>query len=172
LVTGGSLGALTLNESILGGLKDLEDAGIQVLWQAGKFYIEEYTPKTLAFKNVKILPFLDRMDYAYAAADVVVARAGALTISELCASAKAAILVPSPNVAEDHQTANAMSLVTKDAAILVKDIDAREQLVNTALELLKEEQRQAKLEEQIKTFALPDAAEHISAEALKLTNFK
>lgn len=172
LVTGGSLGAKTLNESMLQGLEALAKSDVQVLWQAGKFYIEEYSPKVAAFKNVKILAFLDRMDYAYAAADVVVGRAGALTISELCASGKATILVPSPNVAEDHQTSNAMSLVTKDAAILVKDVDARAQLVNRALELLADEVRQAKLEQQIKTLALPDAADRIAEEALKLTNLK
>jgi UDP-N-acetylglucosamine--N-acetylmuramyl-(pentapeptide) pyrophosphoryl-undecaprenol N-acetylglucosamine transferase len=168
LITGGSLGAKTLNESIAAGLQSLKDANIQVLWQVGKVYYETYAPKASGFDNVKVMSFIDRMDLAYAAADAVIARAGALTISELCVTGKATILVPSPNVAEDHQTANAMSLVNKEAAILVKDVEAKEKLVNTALNLLYDEVLRVKLEQQIKKLALPDAAERIAKECIKI----
>lgn len=167
-VTGGSLGARTLNESISAGLQALKDADVQVLWQVGKFYFEAYSPKAAGFDNVKVLAFVDRMDLAYAVADVVVARAGALTISELCVSGKATILVPSPNVAEDHQTSNAMSLVTKDAALLVKDVEAKEVLVQRALELLVDDAAKLKLEQNIKKLALPDAAKKIAEQVIKL----
>jgi UDP-N-acetylglucosamine--N-acetylmuramyl-(pentapeptide) pyrophosphoryl-undecaprenol N-acetylglucosamine transferase len=168
LVTGGSLGAKTINESIGNGLKELTDANVQVIWQVGKFYYETFLPKAAAMPAIKVLGFIDRMDLAYAAADLVIARAGALTISELCVCAKAAILIPSPNVAEDHQTANAMSLVKKDAAILVKDSEAREVLVNKALELLNDEDRINELETNIKKLAMPDASERLAEECLSL----
>jgi UDP-N-acetylglucosamine--N-acetylmuramyl-(pentapeptide) pyrophosphoryl-undecaprenol N-acetylglucosamine transferase len=168
LVTGGSLGAKTINESIGNGLKELTDANVQVIWQVGKFYYETFLPKAAALPAIKVLGFIDRMDLAYAAADLVIARAGALTISELCVCAKAAILIPSPNVAEDHQTANAMSLVKKDAAILVKDSEAREVLVNRALELLNDEDRINELEINIKKLAMPDASERLAEECLSL----
>jgi UDP-N-acetylglucosamine--N-acetylmuramyl-(pentapeptide) pyrophosphoryl-undecaprenol N-acetylglucosamine transferase len=168
LVTGGSLGAKTINESIGNGLKELTDANVQVIWQVGKFYFETFSPMSATLPAIKVLGFIDRMDLAYAAADLVIARAGALTISELCVCAKAAILIPSPNVAEDHQTANAMSLVKKDAAILVKDSEAREVLVNRALELLNDEDRINELEINIKKLAMPDASERLAEECLSL----
>ena len=168
LVTGGSLGAKTINESIGNSLGELNSANVQIIWQVGKFYFETFSPLAAAMPAVKVLGFIDRMDLAYAAADLVIARAGALTISELCTSGKAAILIPSPNVAEDHQTSNAMSLVKKDAAVLVKDSDAREILVKTALDLLKDEKRIQELEINIKKLAMPDASERIAKECLAL----
>lgn len=168
LVTGGSLGARTLNDSLANSLEAIREADIQLLWQAGKIYIEEFAPLAQKYPNIKVLPFLDRMDLAYAAADVVVARAGALTISELCQTGKAAILVPSPNVAEDHQTANAMSLANKQAALLVKDVDARQQLGKTAIELVQNEKEIQNLENNIKKLAKPHAAEEIAKAVLAL----
>ncbi len=167
-LTGGSLGARTLNESMALHLKSLVDAGIQVFWQAGKIYYEEFKPLAEKFEGVKITAFVDRMDLAYAMADLVVARAGALTISELCQTGKAAILVPSPNVAEDHQTANAMSLVEKDAAVLVKDQVARQELVPKALELFSDDVALSGLQHNIKKLALPNAADDIAKELLKI----
>src|SRR5476651_662076 len=138
-VTGASLGARTLNNAIMGGLDKLIAADVQVIWQTGKLYYqgiidklgEDYHP------NIKIMGFLERMDLAYAAADIIISRAGG-TISELCVVGKPAILVPSPNVAEDHQTKNALALIEKNAAIFVADRDAEEKLVDKALELLKD----------------------------------
>jgi UDP-N-acetylglucosamine--N-acetylmuramyl-(pentapeptide) pyrophosphoryl-undecaprenol N-acetylglucosamine transferase len=168
MVTGGSLGAKTINESIGNNLQQLADANVQIIWQVGKFYFETYSPMGAGMPAVKVLGFIDRMDLAYAASDLVIARAGALTISELCVSGKAAILIPSPNVAEDHQTANAMALVKKDAAVLVKDADARETLVAKALELLGNDDRRKELETNIKKLAMPDASERIAKECLAL----
>jgi UDP-N-acetylglucosamine--N-acetylmuramyl-(pentapeptide) pyrophosphoryl-undecaprenol N-acetylglucosamine transferase len=168
MVTGGSLGAKTINESIGNNLQQLAEANVQIIWQVGKFYFETYSPIAAGRPAVKVLGFIDRMDLAYAAADLVIARAGALTISELCASGKAAILIPSPNVAEDHQTANAISLVKKDAAVLVKDAEAREILIAKALDLLGDNDKIKELETNIKKLAMPDAAERIAKECLAL----
>ncbi len=172
LIIGGSNGARMINQSILGKLQDLVDAGVQVLWQTGKFYITEIKEKTKGFnlENIRIREFLKEMDLAYAVADVVLSRAGALSISELCLVGKPVIFVPSPNVAEDHQTKNANALVEKDAAILIKDKDARKELVTAALDLLKDSDRQATLSKNIKQLAKPNAAEEIAKEILKLVN--
>lgn len=168
VVVGGSLGARTLNDSMAAALPQLQSADIQVFWQAGKLYIEEFEPQAKGIENVKITAFIDRMDLAYAMADVVISRAGALTISELCLVGKPAILVPSPNVSEDHQTANAKALVEKNAAILVKDIDAKETMIDVALELLNDKNKMEKLSENIKSLGKPDAADTIAKEVLKL----
>jgi UDP-N-acetylglucosamine--N-acetylmuramyl-(pentapeptide) pyrophosphoryl-undecaprenol N-acetylglucosamine transferase len=133
LIFGGSLGAGTLNKAVKHNIKRLSELfDIQIIWQVGKYYYEDYKDTMEAkMDNVRLFPFIERMDLAYAAADLVVCRAGALTISELCLAAKPAILVPSPIVAEDHQTKNAMSLVTKDAAWLLKDHEVIEKLADT-----------------------------------------
>jgi len=167
---GGSLGARTINEAIAAQAELLEkQTDVQVLWQAGKLYIDEFAEKAAAkLPNVHILEFVDRMDLAYAVADVIVGRAGALTISELSIVGKPAILVPSPNVAEDHQTMNAMALVEKDAAILVKDSAASEELMPTALDLLENVEQQQVLSENIRQFAKSQAAQEIAAEVEKL----
>ena len=172
VVVGGSLGARTLNDSMAAALPQLQNTDIQVFWQAGKLYIEEFEPQVEGIDNVKITAFIDRMDLAYAMADVVIARAGALTISELCLVGKPTILVPSPNVSEDHQTANAKALVEKNAAILVKDIDAKETMIDVALELLSDQYKMEKLSENIKALAKPNAARRIVGEVFKLIQKK
>jgi UDP-N-acetylglucosamine--N-acetylmuramyl-(pentapeptide) pyrophosphoryl-undecaprenol N-acetylglucosamine transferase len=172
LIFGGSLGARTLNEAMAASA-DLLAANpeVQVLWQVGKLYYEQFhTCRTAQLPGVKAQTFIDRMDLAYAMADVVICRAGALTISELCLVGKPAILVPSPNVAEDHQTKNAMALVEKDAAVLIPDAESREHLIREALALLADESRRSQLRRHIRTLAKPEAARHIAEEVLKLAN--
>ena len=170
LVTGGSLGARTLNECMHDGLAKFAASGTQLLWQCGNYYYEslkESIGDSLP-AQVKLLPFLQRMDLAYAMADVIVARAGAGTIAELCVLGKPAILVPSPNVAEDHQTKNAQALVNKDAAILIADTEADAVLVDTALALLADEPRQSELATNMAKLAITDADEVIAQEVLQL----
>lgn len=170
LIIGGSLGARTINESILGGIDKLIDSGVQVIWQTGKAYYDVVYAQLnrIDKRGLRVFDFLKEMDLAYAAADVVISRSGALAVSELCIAHKAAILVPSPNVAEDHQTKNAMALVEKDAAVLVPDKDARAKLVDEALKLLFDENRANKLSENIALFARPSATEDIVNEIEKL----
>jgi UDP-N-acetylglucosamine--N-acetylmuramyl-(pentapeptide) pyrophosphoryl-undecaprenol N-acetylglucosamine transferase len=172
LIIGGSLGARTINESILGGIEKLIDAGVQVIWQTGKGYYASYKEQLEKYdlRKVRVIDFLRDMDMAYAAADVVISRAGAIAVSELCIAGKATILVPSPNVAEDHQTKNAMALVHKDAAVLVADKDAREQLVNTALGLLYNEVQLTRLRSNIHALARPNATADIVNEIEKLVS--
>ncbi|MBP9986775.1 MAG: undecaprenyldiphospho-muramoylpentapeptide beta-N-acetylglucosaminyltransferase [Bacteroidales bacterium] len=170
-VVGGSLGARTLNESVqLWIVEKAESAGFQVLWQSGKYYKEgiEKFLESHPCANVKNLTFVDRMGLAYAVADVIVSRAGAGTISELCVSGKATIFVPSPNVAEDHQRHNAMALVEKGAADIVLDSDAREKLMDKASALLANPEKIAQMEQAIIALARPDAADVIASEVLKL----
>ena len=170
LIVGGSLGAGTINQSLLAAVDRLEASGVQVLWQTGKFYyrhlMEQLQGKSL--KNVHVTEFIDRMDLAYAMADLVVSRAGASSISELCLLGKAVVLVPSPNVAEDHQTKNAQALERVDAAVMIRDWDAREQLVDTALSLLADSPRLETLRRNILTLAQPDSAARIADEVLAL----
>lgn len=170
LVVGGSLGARTVNESIISGLEKLASADVQVIWQTGKFYIENArkAAKPFASSNLLVTDFVARMDLAYSIADLVVSRAGASSISELCLLAKPVILVPSPNVAEDHQTQNALALVRKDAAVMIKDVEANEQLVDRALELIGNEAELQKLSDNILKLAEKDSADRIAAEILKL----
>ena len=145
--------------------------GIQVIWQCGKFYEYEYTAmETAKLPNVQCRAFIDRMDLLYAAADVVISRAGALSISELCLVGKPAILVPSPNVAEDHQTKNALALVEKGAARLVRDGDAGEKMLQDALLILESEALAFSLSESIRQLGRPNAAEAIAREAIKLVD--
>ena len=173
LITGGSLGAGTLNKAMLKSLDFFsrrED--VQVLWQCGSYYYENLK-KELEGKlpsNVKLLVFLKRMDLAYACADVVVARAGAGTISELCLLEKAALLIPSPNVAEDHQTKNAMALVNKEAAVLLKDAEAEEKLLDVLRGLLEDDARREALQRNIGKLAIRDSDEIIAKEILKIIN--
>lgn len=172
LVIGGSLGARTINESIDGGLELLTQNNIQLLWQTGKPYAEKAAESVKKFENNGIVtkPFISTMDLAYAAADVVVSRAGALSVSELCLTQKPSILVPSPNVSEDHQTKNAMALVNKNAAILVKDSESHQTLISTLLDLVKNESLQENLKNNIAKLAKPDAANVIAEEVIKLAN--
>ncbi len=169
---GGSLGARTLNESMFKNLQELIAADVQVIWQIGSFYYKEFEErlKGIDMKNVRHFEFLKEMDLAYAAADVVISRAGALSISEICITGKPAIFVPSPNVAEDHQTKNAMALVNEKAALLVKDKDALINLVPEALKLIYNENVKKTLTENIRRFARPFAAESIVQEIIKIAH--
>ncbi len=172
LVTGGSLGARTLNNSILGGMDKILEADVQVIWQTGKFYYKQIIEKLGRdyHPNIRIMEFINRMDLAYAAADVIISRAGAGTIAELCVIKKPVILVPSPNVAEDHQTKNALALVHDNAALFIPDRDAEAKLVDAALELLKDKDKQKTLSVNIGKLALPDADEVIAKEVMQITN--
>jgi len=171
LITGGSLGARTLNNSILAGLDKLIAADVQIIWQTGKFYYKQIVEKLGEdyHPDIKIREFLSRMDLAYAAADVIISRAGAGTIAELCMVKKPVILVPSPNVAEDHQTKNALALVHEKAAVFLADRDAEAKLVDRALELLNDREQQKKLGINIGEMAMPNADEVIARELLKIT---
>ena len=169
LIIGGSLGAGTINQSIIAHLEELAESGIQVIWQTGKNYFANCKAALRRdMNNIICTAFISQMPMAYAMADLVISRAGASSISELCLLGKPSILVPSPNVAEDHQTHNAMALVRKDAAILVKDINAKEQMVETALALIKDDEQLRVLHKNILTLALPDSARHIAEEVMKL----
>ncbi|MEO9872109.1 undecaprenyldiphospho-muramoylpentapeptide beta-N-acetylglucosaminyltransferase [Ekhidna sp.] len=169
LVIGGSLGARTLNESLLAGLEKLKKEGIQLIWQCGGFYHEEMLERSNTYDGKMILKdFIFQMDFAYACADVVVSRAGALSIAELMLTGKPAILVPSPNVAEDHQTINAMALVENNAAEMVKDTEAVETLIDEAISLLNDKNRKEKLSENIKAMAHENAATDIANEVISL----
>jgi UDP-N-acetylglucosamine--N-acetylmuramyl-(pentapeptide) pyrophosphoryl-undecaprenol N-acetylglucosamine transferase len=172
LVIGGSLGARTINESILAGIEKLIAAQIQVIWQTGKGYYELYKDKLKDYdlNKIRVKDFVKEMELAYAAADVVVSRSGALAVSELCIAKKPCILVPSPNVAEDHQTKNALALVKNDAAVMVKDKEAMERLVDEALKLIFDAKRSATLSNNIAAMAKPNATHDIVNEMEKLIN--
>ena len=173
LVVGGSLGAKGINEAMSEGLQQLADNNIQLVWQTGKPYFETAKQQTLTFesKNIKAVDFITRMDLAYAFADVVISRAGAGAISELCIVQKPSILVPLPTAAEDHQTKNAMSLVNKKAAILVKDTDAKKHLINEAIALINNQSLQQELSKNCGLLALPNSTSIIANEVLKLANY-
>lgn len=171
LIIGGSLGARTINEAVKAALPLLAKSDIHLVWQTGKVYFEKCKEAWIAAgspDNIECLDFLSDMPDRYANADLVISRAGASSISELCLLGKPAILVPSPNVAEDHQTHNAMALVNKDAAVLVKDVEAAERLIPTALELIKDEKRLQTLHENILQLAQKDSAKRIAEEVMKL----
>lgn len=170
LVMGGSLGAMTINNGMIKGLKQFAQAGVQVIWQTGKRY---FADAKKAFdenpcSNVLVTDFISRMDYAYAIADVVVARAGASTISELTFLGKPSILIPSPNVAEDHQTHNAMALANQNAAICLPDKEAEEKLALLAIDLLLDDERKSSIAENSKKMAQNDSALRIANEIVKL----
>ena len=173
LIVGGSLGAGTVNKSVMQHLDDIEKSGVQVIWQTGKYYyadiIKELEGRVLT--NVKIMDFISDMGAAYKAADLVISRAGASSISEFCLLGTPVILVPSPNVAEDHQTKNAMALVNKQAALYVKDAEAPEKVISLALETVQDEQALRSLSENILKLALPNSADIIADEVIKLTGY-
>lgn len=170
LLTGGSLGSGTLNKSMYSGLDKILAADVQLIWQTGKYYYQSVMEqmKGKEHPNIKVLEFLHRMDLAYAAADLVISRAGAGTIAELCAVKKPVILVPSPNVAEDHQTKNAIALVENDAAIMVGDAMAELELIDIALLLIDNKDKCKALSDNIGKMALPDADEVIAREVLRI----
>ena len=171
LVIGGSLGARTLNNSVLSHLQKIEDADVQLIWQTGKHYYDDVRQQLNNgnSENIRVLEFLNRMDLAYAAADVIVSRAGAGTIAELCVVGKPVILVPSPNVAEDHQTKNAKALLQDEACEYVADRKAINDLIDTALALLNDEKKKKILSETISKLALPDADDVIAKEVIQIT---
>lgn len=182
LILGGSLGARTINQTLTAELETIrKNADIQFIWQTGKIYIEQvrdaittitgeaiHHPHINAIPNLYVTDFIKDMANAYAAADLVISRAGAGSISEFCLLHKPVILVPSPNVAEDHQTKNALALVNKDAAIYVKDIEAQKKLLPIALETVADDNKLKKLSDNIAKLALPDSATIIAKEVLKL----
>lgn len=170
LVIGGSLGARTINLAMAEGLEELAKNNLQLIWQTGKNYFETAKERTasLASKNIYSFDFIQRMDLAYAAADIVVSRAGASSVSELCNTGKPCILVPSPNVAEDHQTKNAMALVNKNAALLVKDAEAASTLIKKTIELASNASMQKDLSEKISKLAIYNSTEIIAKEILAL----
>lgn len=170
LLFGGSLGAKTLNEAMAANTALIAaESNLQILWQAGKLYYDTYKDTaTAALPNVQIRPFLDRMDLAYAIADTVICRAGALTISELCIVGKPAILIPSPNVAEDHQTQNALALVENKAAHLVKDKEAKERMIPTAIHIMRNKNIKKELARNIRQLVKPNAAQEIAKEVIQL----
>lgn len=182
LILGGSLGARTINETLIGGLDVIRaNPNVQFIWQTGKIYIEQIReaitaatgepvrhPHINAIPNLYVTDFIKDMASAYAAADLVISRAGAGSISEFCLLHKPVILVPSPNVAEDHQTKNTLALVNKDAAIYVKDVDAKDKLLPVAMETISNTEKLKSLSENIAKLALPDSATIIAKEVLKL----
>jgi UDP-N-acetylglucosamine--N-acetylmuramyl-(pentapeptide) pyrophosphoryl-undecaprenol N-acetylglucosamine transferase len=174
LVVGGSLGARTINQSIHAGLEELAKNRIQLIWQTGKGYaaVAEEAIKPFSGKGMITTAFINRMDMAYAAADIVISRSGAIAISEICAVGKPAILVPSPNVTDDHQTKNTLALTHKNAAIMVSDAEAPAKLIRTVIELATDPARQSELKKNILQMAHPDAAEAIAEEAIKLIRNK
>ena len=159
LVLGGSLGARRINQLIEQQLPLFEQLGVQVLWQCGKLYYEEY--KKYNSEQVRVLAFIDRMELAYAAADVIISRAGASSVSELCVVGKPVIFIPSPNVAEDHQTKNARAIADKQAAILLRENELNEQFANTFSKLIADEAQQEALSAHIKALAQPNATKDI-----------
>jgi len=173
-VIGGSLGADTLNKCVTGGLDRLDREDLQVIWQCGGSYRQEAEEiiGESGVSNIRVVPFISRMDRAYGAADVIVSRAGAITISELCLVGKPVILVPSPNVAEDHQTRNAEALVSKKAAIMVPDKMAVKHLVNKMLQLLDDEVQRSELSKNIQKLGISDASRRIAGEVMKLVDRK
>jgi len=170
LVIGGSLGARTLNQSMLNHYDLLIQDGFQVLWQSGKLYFNTLREQLEGKENsaIKLVQFIDRMDLAYALADIIISRAGAISVSELCLVKKPVILVPSPNVAEDHQTKNAMALVNKNAALLIKDIEAVEKLIPEAINLMHNPALQASLSSEIGNLGKPNATKSIVDELEKI----
>ncbi len=171
LIVGGSLGARTMNESVLAHLDVIRNSDVQFIWQTGKYYSEQIAEelgKVAPIENLKVMDFIGSMDNAYAAADIVVSRAGASSISELCLLGKPCILVPSPNVAEDHQTKNAMALSNRGAAILVKDKDAKDKLISVALNTVMDDIKLESLSGNVKILALHNAADVIAEEVYKL----
>lgn len=166
LILGGSLGARRIDQLIEAKLDFFKGLGLQVIWQCGKLYFEEY--KKYSSDNVKVFDFLDRMDMAYSAADIIISRAGAGSVSELCIAGKPVIFIPSPNVAEDHQTKNAQNLVAKNAAVMVAEKTLDTEFENRFLEVFRSKEKQREMEVNIKKLALPNATKDIVDQIEKL----
>ena len=171
-IVGGSQGALSINKSIAKSLIDFLTKDYQLVWQTGKYYYQEALnlTKTNENKTCVVTEFIDRMDLAYAVADVIVSRAGAIAISEICAVEKPPVFVPFPAAAEDHQTKNAKALVDQNAALLVNDADAMEKLGDTVIKLMADEKMKAKLKENLKRLAIKNSADRIADEIINLVS--
>ncbi len=172
LVVGGSLGSRTINESIQNSLENLAKKNIQLIWQTGKSYIGTAKEAISKFENAnfRVFDFISQMDLAYAAADIVVSRAGAIAVSEICVVNKPAILIPSPNVAEDHQTKNAIALFNHNAVLFVRDIEARQKLCDEIINLMEDEEKQLQLKANLAGLGIRNADENIAAVILSLIN--
>ena len=168
LIVGGSLGARTINQSVSDNLEFIADQKIQVIWQTGKSYFERAKKEAAKYDSIKVFDFIKQMDYAFTAADIIISRAGAGTISELCIVGKPCIFVPSPNVSEDHQTKNAQALVNKNAALMITDANSRKDLFNATIALLQNSNQMESLSQNIKKLAIPNAAELIVNEILQI----
>lgn len=168
LVVGGSLGAKSINESILTNLSLIRESSFQLIWQTGSTYYNVIQSKKLESTNIKILPFIDRMDLAYSVADVIISRAGAIAISELCVVGKPLILVPSPNVVDDHQTKNAQDVLTKNACLVVNDYKAKDILLKEVINLLNDNNKLMLISSNLKELAKPNASKNIVNELYNL----
>ncbi|HKO78905.1 MAG TPA: UDP-N-acetylglucosamine--N-acetylmuramyl-(pentapeptide) pyrophosphoryl-undecaprenol N-acetylglucosamine transferase, partial [Chitinophagaceae bacterium] len=168
LVVGGSLGAKSINEAIDKDLDKLLNAGLQLIWQTGKPYSQKAKERTAGKSSVWVNEFITRMEHAYAAADIVVARSGAMTVAELCVVKKPVLFVPYPFAAEDHQTVNAMQLVNQHAAMMIKDVETSDKLVPMSIELANDESRQDEMKKNIASLAITNADKIIAEEILKL----
>jgi len=170
LVIGGSLGARTLNESVIQALHTLKSEGIQLIWQTGKYFYPKAKEACKGYEmhGIQAHEFINRMDFAYAAADAVISRAGAISVSEICLAKKPTILVPSPNVAEDHQTKNAQVLANKNAALMISDVEAREHLMTSMIKLIHDENKKSELIRNISPLGMANSAKDIAKEILKL----
>ncbi|MEC7894976.1 MAG: undecaprenyldiphospho-muramoylpentapeptide beta-N-acetylglucosaminyltransferase [Bacteroidota bacterium] len=168
LVVGGSLGAKSINESILTNLSLIRESSFQLIWQTGSNYYNVIQSKKLESTNIKILPFIDRMDLAYSVADVIISRAGAIAISELCVVGKPLILVPSPNVVDDHQTKNAQDVLTKKACLVVNDYKAKDILLTEVINLLNDNNKLMLISSNLKELAKPNASKNIVNELYNL----
>ena len=173
MVVGGSLGAKSINESIDAGLDELMKEDVQVIWQTGKHYHHHADVRAKVYSNrVKVFDFIKDMDLGYAAADIVISRAGALAIAELCIVGKPVIFVPYPHAAEDHQTSNAMALVNRNAALLVKDHDAKTELINKLKTVLHDNNMQQTMSGNLKAMAIKDADERIANKVIEISKLK
>ena len=168
LILGGSLGAFSINNAIAKSLNTLKDSGVNIIWQTGISYLKKQLIEKHNIKNIYVLSFIKEMDQAYALSDIIVSRAGAIAISELCYVGKPVILVPSPNVAENHQFKNAQSLVNKNAAVIVKDAESSRKLVRVMLDLIKNNDLREFADKNISKLSVSDAADKIASIALKL----
>lgn len=167
LAVGGSLGARSINEALLHHLDEWEQKGLQLIWQTGKTEADLYHRAASGKQHIWVGPFIEQMEMAYAAADIVISRAGAMAVTELCVAGKPAVFVPYPHAAEDHQTFNALSLVNEGAALMVKDTETGEKLVSTVIALAEDEKRQLELKQKIQSLAIRNADEVIATEILK-----
>ena len=172
VVIGGSQGARSINHSLRDGLKKFADKNVQLIWQTGKLFFPdaEKVIADLKYEGIKAFDFITKMDLAYAAADLIISRAGASTVSEITLVGKPAVMVPLATAAEDHQTKNILALVQKDAAIMVKDSEAKEKLVDTALQLVFDNNKLKQLSENVSTLALRNSAERIAQEVISIVN--